>query len=170
MSDLATDIQDIERLLSRPGALPGEFSTWIIYWLTQNIDISSYQLRGLASTFFRAAVPVGPEGSTGNGFMTSLPGGPILEGLPDGRWLAFWGCNFATQGGDSVGLMGCSPNGIIASDEQAAKGRTIDDADFLPMVYTREFTCERATTTSCSRSTCALPVASRASRTAGCAR
>ena len=106
------------------------------------MDISSYQLRGLASTFFRAATPMGGEVATANSFMTDL-GGPILDGLADGRYLAFWGANFATQGGDSVGLMGLLAQRVRRRPTnrrpRAARSTT---PDFIPMFYTREFTLD----------------------------
>lgn len=142
MSEVGLDVQvkEVEHLLSRPTQTPNEFSTWIINWLTANIDISTYQLRGLAATFFKAA-PGQPSVVT----TTVTPpgqdlGGPTLSGLPNGKYLAFWGANFGTGSGtDVVGLMGISPNGATPSDTHTAKARVTAPAEQVPMIYSRAY-------------------------------
>lgn len=142
-TSMGVEVKEIERLLSRPQVVPNEFSTWVIYWLVQNIDISSYQMRGLASTFFRAATPVAARESTASGVMADLATvGPELTGLANGTYLAFWGATLTTGGADTVGQMGILPTGAAASDTHAAKGRTLDAADQVPIVYSRAFTME----------------------------
>lgn len=139
MSSIADDVKEIERLLSRPSAVPNEFSTWITKWLAVNMDISTYQLRGLASTFFKAALPVGATV-----LCTTAPpgadlGGPTLDGLSNGSYLCFWGANMETDGADAVGGMSVATNLQGASDEQVAKGRTFNGSDAIPIIYSRVF-------------------------------
>ena len=139
-TDLEAAAKEIDHLLSRPTATPNEFSTWIVNWLAANMDISTYQLRGLASTFFKAAPVIAAQERCSSGSMVNLTTiGPTLSGLSNGRYLAFWGANFRTTGGDSVGGMGLSANGGGASDSHIAKGRTIDDSDTIPIIYSRSY-------------------------------
>jgi hypothetical protein len=137
--DLESGIKEIEHLLSRPTATPNEFSTWIVNWLAANMDISTYQLRGLASTFFKAAPVQAAVVSTAVTPPGVDLGGPILTGLSNGRWLAFWGANFGTTSTDTVGLMGISPNGGSPSDTHAAKSRVTAPAEWVPCIYSRAF-------------------------------
>jgi hypothetical protein len=132
--------KEIDHLLSKPTATPNEFSTWIVNWLTANMDISTYQLRGLAATFFKAAPVIAATEATASATMTDLATvGPTLTGLSNGRWLAFWGANMGTTSSDVVGLMGISPNGDTASDEQAAKARITAPPELVPVIYSRDY-------------------------------
>ncbi len=139
---LTERITEIERLLSKPSATPSEFSSWIVKWLVANMDISGYQVRGLASTFFKAAPVIGTSEATSSlSFVNLATVGPTLSGLSNGHYLAFWGANMGSTT-DSIGNMGMSPNGGGPSDEQAAKGRVTAPPEVVPIVYSRDFTLE----------------------------
>lgn len=116
------DRSKTDRFLANPLDFPDEFKKWLLDYMGMNIPpIPVNQLLGFVQTRAYTADDVPDFEATASSNYTRLGiTGPIIQGLNDGTYIVFHGCEMASNDGFSAkGWEALSVNGSTPSDNLA---------------------------------------------------
>lgn len=110
---------------SRPGEQPkitklsdftAEALGQLVQWLNTQVEIPILQVLGFQQFTFQPAPTIDTsQSTTSTTFVDLTTVGPLLTGLPDGKYAIFFGCQVGLSAADSA-IMSLSINGAAATD------------------------------------------------------
>jgi hypothetical protein len=112
--------EEIRTYLQDPLGYEKEFKGWLPEWITQaGIDVPIGQVIGFSQTTPNTAITiVAAEGTASASFTSLATAGPTITGLPDGKYVIYWGATHDSTGGLN-GFMGVKVNATEPIDDDA---------------------------------------------------